>query len=137
MLLLIVIYGYCATNKASAQAVFSNSITGTNPNTSNPYAAGQTTDANITVSGIGRGTGIAGANANDRYNANGWNSASIDANDYFEWTLTPNSGYKINFVSLVYTGQASGTGPTSFAFRASVDGFTANMSYTNSHRNHD
>ncbi|HEX5221031.1 MAG TPA: immunoglobulin-like domain-containing protein [Verrucomicrobiae bacterium] len=125
-LLVAVICGYCATNTASAQTIFTNPITGTNPNTSNPYTTGQTVDVNITVSGIGRGPGIVSANANDRYSASGWNS-SFDADDYFEWTLTPNSGYKINFVSFVYTGQASGTGPTGFAFRASVDGFTANI----------
>lgn len=107
--------------------MWTNPITGTNPNTSNPYTTGQTFDANITVSGIGRGSGITGANANDRYNANAWNSVALDANDYFTFTLTPNSGFKIDFTSLVYVSQASGTGPTSFAVRSSVDGFVANI----------
>jgi len=52
------------------QSIFTNPITGTNPNTSNPYTTGQIVDPNLTVSGIGRGTGINGNNANDRYNAN-------------------------------------------------------------------
>lgn len=107
--------------------IWTNPITGTNPNTANPYTTGQTFDANITVSGIGRGSGITGANANDRYNANAWNSVALDANDYFTFTLTPNSGFKIDFTSLVYVSQASGTGPTSFAVRSSVDGFVANI----------
>ncbi len=110
-----------------AQSIFTNPITGTNPNTSNPYTTGQTVNANITVSGIGRGAGIDGTSANDRYNANGWNTPSLDETAYFEWVITPNSGFQINLVSLVYTGQASGSGPTSFAIRSSADGFTNNI----------
>jgi hypothetical protein len=109
------------------QSIFENPITGTNPNTDNPYTTGQIVDPNITVSGIGRGSGINGTNANDRYNANTWNAASLDADKYFYFILTPNSGYEIDFASFVYTGQASGTGPTSFAFRSSVDGFASNI----------
>lgn len=111
----------------SGQSIWTNPITGTNPNTSNPYTTGQTVSANITVSGIGRGTGITGTSANDRYNANDWNSASLNANDYFTFTLTPAANYEIDFVSFVYNGQASGSGPTSFAVRSSVDGFASNI----------
>ncbi|NJM80294.1 MAG: hypothetical protein HC854_13040 [Flavobacterium sp.] len=114
-----------------SQSIFVNPITGTNPNTSNPYTIGQTINSNITVSGIGRGSGIAGSNANDRYNANNWNSVGFNNLKYFEFTLTPNAGYEINFVSFAYNGQASGTGPTNFAFRSSLDGFTANIGTPN------
>ncbi|MFN4199200.1 MAG: hypothetical protein ACK4FS_09265, partial [Flavobacterium sp.] len=110
-----------------AQSIFENPIIGTNPNTANPYTAGQVVDPNLTVSGIGRGPGINGNNANNRYNANTWNSLGLEANRYFEFVLTPNTGYKIDFVSFVYTGQASGTGPNSFAFRSSVDGFSTDI----------
>ena len=120
------------TIESTAQSIFTNQITGTNPNTSNPYTtitggAPPNPNANITVSGIGRGSGIVGTNANDRYNANSWNAGSMDMNKYFEFTLTPNSGYEIDFTSFVYTGQASGTGPSSFAFRSSIDGFASNI----------
>ena len=117
----------CFCNMGFCQ-IWSNPITGTNPNTANPYTTGQTVSStNMTVSGIGRGSGIAGSNANNRYNAAGWNSASIDANDYFYFTLTPNAGYKISFSSFQYTAQASGTGPVSFSFRSSVDGYSASI----------
>ncbi|HEY1038099.1 MAG TPA: gliding motility-associated C-terminal domain-containing protein [Bacteroidia bacterium] len=106
--------------------IFSNTITGTNPNTANPYTTGQIVDANITVSGIGRGPGITGTNANNRYNANGWSTGAIDLNDYFEFTLTPNSGCSINFTNFIYASQVS-SGSPSHAFRSSVDGFTANI----------
>ena len=111
--------------------VFSNPITGTNPNTSNPYTTGQTVNPNITVSGIGRGAGAIGSAANDRYNANSWNTAAIDLTAYFEFTLTPNATFCLNFTNFIYTGQASATGATSFAFRSNLDGFTTNIGTPN------
>jgi hypothetical protein len=113
------------------QSIWTNPITGTNPNTDNPYTTGQTVDPNITVSGISRGTGATGANANNRYNASGWDTGGLDPTAYFEWTLTPNIGCEIDFTSFVYTGQASGTGPTSFSFRSSVDVFASNIGAPN------
>ncbi|MDX1913072.1 MAG: T9SS type A sorting domain-containing protein [Saprospiraceae bacterium] len=117
---------FCSLTSA-AQSIFDNPITGTNPNTDNPYTTGQNVNANITVSGIGRGSGINGNNANDRYNANSWNTSSIDLTAYFYWTLTPNAGRRIDLSSFVYTGQASGTGPTAFEFRSSLDNYTASI----------
>lgn len=107
--------------------IWNNPIIDTNPNTSNPYTSGQAVSSDITVSGIGRGTGISGTNANNRYNAQGWNSSSFDNTDFFYFTLTPNAGCNVNLLSFVYIGQTSGSGPTSFAFRSSIDGFTANI----------
>lgn len=122
ILLLLLAFGL-----SYAQSIFTNPITGTNPGQISPYTTGQVVDPNITVSGIVRGPDLAGRNANDRYNARAWNSPSLNPNDYFEFILTPNSGYEIDFVNFVYTGQASGTGPVNFAFRSSLDSFTTNI----------
>ncbi len=111
----------------SYSQIWSNDITGTNPNTANPYTTGQTVDGSITVSGIGRGSGIAGTNANNRYNATGWNSALFDANDYFYFTLTPTTGCHINFTTFIYTSQASSASGMSFAVRSSIDGYTTDI----------
>lgn len=108
-------------------SLWTNPITGTSPGNSNPYTTGQTVAAGITVSGIGR-SGLNANTANNRYNASNWSTAgSIDDTKYFEWTITPDPGNAIKFSSLVYNGQASGTGPTSFAIRSSLDGFTSNI----------
>ena len=123
VIMLIMIFSFSDT---FGQAIFTNTITGTNPNTSNPYTTGQTVSSNMTASGIGRGSGIGSLNANNRYNANSWSTGAIDLNDYFEFTLTPNSGYKIDFVDFEYTSQIS-TGSANHAFRSSVDGFTSNI----------
>jgi hypothetical protein len=116
----------CA-NAIFAQSIFDNPINFTNPNTANPFTAGQTVDPNITVSGIGRGTGIAGSNATNRYNANGWTSPALDANDYFEFVLTPNPGISISYISLVFTTQVSNVALPNFALRSSIDGFTTDI----------
>ncbi|MEI8059674.1 MAG: hypothetical protein WCG67_05905, partial [Ferruginibacter sp.] len=114
-----------AISTAISQSIFDNPITGTNPNTANPYTAGQSVNANITVSGIGRGSGITGTNTNNRYNATGWNSATFDASDYFEFIITPNSGVAISFISAIFSLQNSASGPlTHWILRSSKDGFT-------------
>jgi hypothetical protein len=110
-----------------AQSVFDNPITDPNPSTVNPFTAGQTVNPNLTVSGIGRGPGITGTGGLNRYNANSWNTASIDFTAYFEFTITPNAGQAVSFISFVYTGERSGSGPNSFAFRTSLDGFTTDV----------
>jgi len=123
----------CGVNFGFGQIIYSNEINGTvgtntQPNLWNPFTNGEVYgSSNITASGIGRSTGIGGINANNRYNANSWNTTGIDLTAYFEFTLTPNTGYEINFSSFVYTGQASGTGPDTFAFRSSLDGYVANI----------
>lgn len=115
----------------STSALWLNQITGTNPNTSNPYTIGDAVAPNLTVSGIGRGPGGIGSNANNRYSANGWNTGGAPgATDYFYFTLTPASGYAINLSSFGYTGQVS-AGTPSFAFRSSLDGYTANIGTPN------
>ena len=108
------------------QSIFNNPLTFTSAVQPSPYTAGQVVDPNISVSGIVRGPGITGTVAGNRYNANGWSTTTLDLNDYFEFTLTPNSGYEINFVSFVYTSQLS-TGTANHVFRSSVDGFTSNI----------
>ncbi|MFH6767543.1 hypothetical protein V8G56_02255 [Gaetbulibacter aquiaggeris] len=111
------------------QSIFTNPITGTAilPILGTPYTTGQTIDPNITVSGIGIGPGVTGVSTNNAYNASSWGLlTSVTLDKYFEFTITPNAGYEIDFVNFVYTGIASnGNGPASFQFRSSVDGFVA------------
>ena len=59
-----------AASVSQAAIIFDNPITDTDPSLSNPYTNGQTVAANLTVSGIGRGSGIAASTAGNRYSAN-------------------------------------------------------------------
>ena len=122
------IAGASVAARASAASIFTNPITDANPSTANPYTNGQTLDPKLTVTGIGRGPGLTPSAAANRYSASGFPTApSLNANDYFTFTLTPQSGYEINFADFVYTGQASGTGPKTVAFESSLDGFTSTI----------
>ncbi len=127
-ILAVLILTLIISSGSFAQSIWTNPITGANPNNSNPYTTGDLKNANITVSGIGRGPGITGTNANDRYNANSWSIvSSIDTDDYFYFTLTPSAGYRINFSNFVYTSQSSATGPISFAIRSSLNQYQSNI----------
>lgn len=125
--LLTILMSFVFVISANGQSIWTNPITGTDPGLSNPYTTGDVFDANITVAGIGRGAGVNGNAGNDRYNTNSWNTAAIDLTAYFEFTLTPNAGCEIDFVSFVYTSQRSNVSIANFAFRSSVDGFTSDI----------
>ncbi|WP_299548265.1 T9SS type A sorting domain-containing protein [Seonamhaeicola sp.] len=116
-----------AFNFGYGQSIFDNPVTGTNPGLTNPYVAGQSFNSNITVSGIVRGIGAIGFTGNNGYYGRSWDTGSLDNTAYYGFTLTPNTGYEIDFVSFVYTGQASGSGPNSVAFRSSLDSYAADI----------
>lgn len=123
-----------ATASVRGQSIWSNPISSSTASNFNPYTTDDSYDPNITVSGIGRGTGITGnAGGGGVYDAFGWtSSASPDPDDYYSFTLTPNTGRKISFNSFIYTGKANVSGaPNAFAFRSSLDAFTANIGTAN------
>jgi len=109
------------------QSIFDNPITDPDPSLANPFIAGQVDDPNLIATGIGRGIGIGPNTGMNRYNARGWDTAVFDNTAYFEFTLTPNAGFEIDFVDFVYTGQASLNGPTNILLRSSLDGFVADI----------
>lgn len=114
-------------NNSSAQSIFTNPISDSNPSSYNPFVNDQVLDSNITATGIKRGSGIAATNALNRFAASRWNSGIQDSNDYFEFTLTPNSGFQINFLNFVYKAQLSSTGPVNFVFRSSLDNYMTDI----------
>ena len=120
-----------ATVSSNAAVLLTNPITGTNPNTSNPFTTGQTLFPSVTSTGIGRGLGITGTNTNDRYNATGFNNSTsqdtINDAAYFTLSIAPTSGNSINFTNFVYSSQASGTGPTGAFVRSSIDNFATDL----------
>ncbi|MFD2255560.1 hypothetical protein ACFSSA_02635 [Luteolibacter algae] len=120
-----------AAGMANGAVLFSNAIEGADPNDFDPYTTGQIVLEGLTVSGIGRGAGIASSNADDRYNARGFNETSagesIADDAYFTLSLIPDAGKYIDFTDFVFTGQASDTGPTSIFVRSSLDMFAADL----------
>jgi hypothetical protein len=82
--LIIIVLFLAIASAVFGQIVWTNPITGSNPGANNPYTTGQTVNGNLTVSGIGRGSGIGKVDAANQYAADGWpESGSLGANDYF------------------------------------------------------
>ena len=133
LLLIFLVTLFCLGNETLAQtAIFNNPISGTNI-TASPYTTGQVLENGLSSTGIARGTGLSSSSADNRYNASGWTgSSSLSTSDYFSFPITPSTGYHVNFSSFVYTGQRSGSGPTSFAFRHSSSSFATNIGSPNS-----
>ncbi|TAG99939.1 MAG: T9SS C-terminal target domain-containing protein [Sphingobacteriales bacterium] len=129
--LILVLVLACATQNAFSQSIFTNPITDANPSANNPYTSGQTVDANLTVSGIGYASGLTAVSSIDRYNLKSWPTGGLSTTDYIEFVLTPNSTFKINLTSLIYTATVSPNGPSSLVLRSSVDAFGSDISTLN------
>jgi hypothetical protein len=90
------------------------------------------TASNVT---IGSDIGSIAFSGSDFYGQDGWpTTATIDANAYFQFTLTANANYylALNTVSLALrrstTGTAAGSGPENWILESSLDGYTSVIS---------
>ena len=67
------------------------------------------------------------------YGEGGWPAGALNANAYYEFTVTSNPAYYLvlNSVTLVIrrssTGTPSGSGPTTWSLRSSLDGYTTDI----------
>lgn len=107
--------------------IWENEITDNNPSNYNPFTLGQVTADNITVSGIGRSNSLDANPGSNRYNAKGWNSGSLSSNLYYYFTITPQAGYSVNLNSFVFNGTASGSGPSNYSIRTSIDNYASSI----------
>ncbi|MCU0344321.1 MAG: T9SS type A sorting domain-containing protein [Ignavibacterium sp.] len=91
-------------------------------------ANSNTNDINLTSSTITRGSGVAAAVNAGRFNSTGWATvASVDLNDYLEFSITPTSGSSFSITTITMQHQRSGTGPVNFVLRTSSDGYVSNL----------
>jgi hypothetical protein len=77
---------------------------------------------------LGRGAGILSAGSVGTMNANGWDANSLEdaisLNDYYEFTLTPTSGYYLNISSVDFVLRSyTANSPTDWALKSSKDNF--------------
>jgi hypothetical protein len=123
----------CSTSFGQT-SIWNNPLTGNINSSTNPYTTGDVKNANITVSGIRRGTGTTNLTVNGVYTAGGWTGGSLTSSDYFEFVLTPNSGYSISLSSFQYVGViGSGSNPvSSFSVRSSIDNYASELATTSS-----
>ena len=82
----------------------------------------------VTTSSITRGSGVSAAANADRINSTGWTTAaSLDVNDYYEFTITPTPGCNFSITSIQMYHQRSGTGPRTFELRSNLDGYATTL----------
>ncbi|WP_170061218.1 T9SS type A sorting domain-containing protein [Spirosoma aerolatum] len=55
-------------------------------------------------------------------NATGWTGSAQDANDYYEFTLTPNSGYQLDITGITLSARRSAAGPANYLLSYSIAG---------------
>ena len=85
-------------------------------------------DARLTSSTISRGAGNTSSANADRFNSTSLTtSTSLDASDYYEFTITPNCVKLFSISSVVMKHQRSGTGPVKFALRSSEDSYASDL----------
>ncbi|MCX6214779.1 hypothetical protein [Spirosoma sp.] len=75
-------------------------------------------------------TFVAGNGGGRAYTGTGWNVTSPDANKYIQISLGPVASYTMALSQLSFDEQRSGTGPTTWVLRSSLDNFTADINTT-------
>ena len=90
-----------------------------------PLAA-TSVDANLASGSISR-IGLTGASNNNRYSASGWHTTA----NYLQVTLTAATGYRLNLNDAVLYGNwvSSGTGPSWYIVRSSLDNYASDVGY--------
>lgn len=88
-----------------------------------------TTHPNLNVSTLSRGAGLSPNALADAYSSSSFSNTStsladaIANNDYLQFTVSPQSGYKVSLSTLNGTFRRSATGPNTFQWQYSLDGF--------------
>ena len=88
-------------------------------------------DANVTASLLtasgGRVLTFPAGNSPSSGNAINSSSWTAPGTSYYEFVVSPNSGYTMDFTSLTFDAFRSGSGPTNYYVRYSVDDFSSNL----------
>ena len=124
---ILLLFFFLFSSKLFSQSIFTNPINGSNPSSSNPFTNQQILNSNLTVSGIGFGSGLIANAGDDRYNLRAWSTGALLLNDYIEFTLTPNASFKIDFTSFVYNASVSSNGPANFVLRSSLNNYVTDI----------
>lgn len=93
------------------------------------FSAVGTQAANVTGANLTRGSGLTPSAAANSLSASGWSFA--DANDYFAFGFTVDSGYSVDLSELWMGIRSSGTGPGLMGLYYSGDGFSTALSTFN------
>lgn len=104
-----------ASNAAAlGQYTFTNNLTATG------------VSANVSFDPFVYGT-VTPVSSTTDINASNWATSGFDTSKYYQFTVTPSSGYTLTLESLVFDARRSGNGPTDGSVRSSLDGYATNI----------
>ncbi|GAB2604643.1 endonuclease/exonuclease/phosphatase family protein [Spirosoma areae] len=109
-----------------AQWNFDNSLPGPPTVITNVSATNATIGSGVTGPTYPQGNPAAGK----AFSGSGWNVPSFDANKYVQVSLSPAASYTMTLTQLAFDEQRSGTGPTTWSLRSSLDNFAADLNTT-------
>lgn len=92
---------------------------GNNNGTTNPNI-----DSTSASSGYAGASGFGNAGAAARTGALNTNT---NGSAYFEFTITPNQGYKVELTNISFGNRSTGTGPLAYTLRSSIDNYTTDI----------
>jgi len=82
----------------------------------------------VTSSAMVRGSGVSARAGSEAFAGGTWTTASeLDASDYFSFTLAPDVGTSMTLTQFDFDERRSGSGPTAWTLKTSVDSFTESV----------
>ena len=76
---------------------------------------------------ISYSTGTTGGATDKAISTTGFNTPSVNTAKYLEFTISPHANYAMSINSIHFFDQKSGTGPTSWVLRSSLDGYVSDL----------
>lgn len=67
------------------------------------------------------------------FGESGWPNGALNTNSYLQFSISPNTGYELNLTDITLrvrrsaSGTPSGSGPTQWSLRSSLDGYTTDI----------
>ena len=137
LLATVLALGWVGAAEGFAQAIVGWDVSGLSAYGVSPFAPG-TTDANLTVVGLTRGTGVGTTPtaAGNAWGGTDWNNGTtlittqvdaISTSHFATFSMTPKAGYQMSLSSIsAYNIRRTATGPTTGIWQYSLDGTTFN-----------
>ncbi len=106
-----------------------------NFDSSTPVPTAIATNVSATNATIGSGVGgptypAGNPSSGKAFSGTGWNVPALDLTKYVEVSLSPANSYSLAIAQLSFDEQRSGTGPTTWSLRSSLDNFATDINTT-------
>lgn len=86
--------------------------------------AATTLNGNLAATSISRGGGVSPSALGNAFSSSNWSTGSLSSTDYYQFTIQANSGYQVSLSTLDVNFRRSSTGPNTFQWQYSLNGFS-------------